>query len=81
MIKSRFGQRLRNKTLSAQVNKALCKVLCHNLCVVHELGVDPAIGVDTDVSITNVKLASILLRNVQHRRARLFDDGPYLGTL
>jgi hypothetical protein len=29
MIKSKFGQRLRSKTLTAQVNEALCKVLCH----------------------------------------------------
>lgn len=45
MIKSKFGQRLRSRTLTAQVNEALCKVLCHNLCVViqsvHELGIEP----------------------------------------
>ncbi len=44
MIKAKFGQRLRSKTLTAQTNEALCKVLCHNLCVViqsaHELGID-----------------------------------------
>ena len=44
MIKSKFGQRLRSKTLTAQINEALCKVLCHNLCVViqsvHVLGVE-----------------------------------------
>jgi len=44
MIKAKFGQRLRSKTLTAQINEALCKVLCHNLCVViqsqHELGID-----------------------------------------
>jgi transposase len=44
MIKSKFGQRLRSRTLTAQINEALCKVLCHNLCVViqsqHELGID-----------------------------------------
>jgi transposase len=44
MIKSKFGQRLRSRTLTAQVNEALCKVLCHNLCVViqsvHELGIE-----------------------------------------
>ena len=44
MIKSKFGQRLRSKTLIAQTNEALCKVLCHNLCVViqsqHELGIE-----------------------------------------
>ena len=32
MIKSKFGQRLRSRTLTAQINEALCKVLCHNLC-------------------------------------------------
>jgi transposase len=45
MIKSKFGERLRCKTETAQVNEALCKVLCHNLCVViqsmYELGVEP----------------------------------------
>src|ERR1043165_3897817 len=45
MIKSKFGQRLRSKTLTAQINEALCKVLCHNLCVViqsmHELNITP----------------------------------------
>jgi DDE family transposase len=44
MIKAKFGQRLRSKTLTAQINEALCKVLCHNLCVViqsvHELGIE-----------------------------------------
>ena len=45
MIKSKFGQRLRSRTLTAQINEALCKVLCHNLCVViqsvHELNLTP----------------------------------------
>lgn len=44
MIKSRFGGKLMSKTERAQVNEALCKVLCHNLCVViqsiHELGIE-----------------------------------------
>ena len=46
MIKAKFGQRLRSRTLTAQINEALCKVLCHNLCVViqsvHELGIEAA---------------------------------------
>ncbi len=46
MIKAKFGQRLRSKTLTAQVNEALCKVLCHNLCVLIqsalELGIEAA---------------------------------------
>jgi transposase len=32
MIKSKFGNTLRSKTHTAQINEALCKVLCHNIC-------------------------------------------------
>lgn len=32
MIKAKFGDALRSKTERAQVNEALCKVLCHNIC-------------------------------------------------
>jgi transposase len=50
MIKSKFGQRLRSRTLTAQINEALCKVLCHNLCVViqsvHELGIEAAFSTE-----------------------------------
>jgi transposase len=45
MIKCKFGERLRSKTRSAQVNEALLKVLSHNLCVIvqsiYELGLEP----------------------------------------
>lgn len=45
MIKAKFGERLRSKTETAQINEALCKVLAHNLCVViqsmYELNVTP----------------------------------------
>lgn len=51
MIKSKFGQRLRSRTLTAQINEALCKVLCHNLCVVlqsvHELGIEANLAIET----------------------------------
>ncbi|HKO99772.1 MAG TPA: transposase [Pyrinomonadaceae bacterium] len=45
MIKSKFGIALRSKTKTAQINEALCKVLCHNICCliqsIFELGIDP----------------------------------------
>ena len=48
MIKSKFGERLRSKTHTAQVNEVLCKVLAHNLCCViqsmYELGIEPDFG-------------------------------------
>ena len=45
MIKAKFGDRLRSKTQTAQINEAFCKVLAHNLCCViqsiYELGIQP----------------------------------------
>jgi hypothetical protein len=45
MIKAKFGERLRSRTETAQVNEALAKVLAHNLCVViqsmYELNITP----------------------------------------
>ena len=44
MIKANFGERLRSKTETAQVNEVLCKILCYNLCCViqsmYELDID-----------------------------------------
>jgi len=44
MIKAKFGNGLRSKGRIAQINEALCKVLCHNICCViqsiHELGIE-----------------------------------------
>ena len=48
MIKSKWGGGVRSKLPTAQVNEALCKVLCHNLaCIVHavaEFGIDVDFG-------------------------------------
>jgi len=53
MIKMKFGERLHCKTETAQINEALCKVLCHNLCCViqsmYELNITPGFWSD-DIS-------------------------------
>jgi len=45
MIKSKFGDSVRSKTKTAQINEVLLKILCHNICVVieemNELGIKP----------------------------------------
>ena len=44
MVKAKFGGSVRAKSPVAQVNEVLCKVLCHNICVliqsIYELGLD-----------------------------------------
>ena len=44
MIQAKFGASLRSKSDTAQVNELLCKVLCHNICVLiqsmYELGIE-----------------------------------------
>jgi transposase len=44
MIKGKCGSALRSKSATGQINEALAKVLCHNICVLvhaaHELGVE-----------------------------------------
>lgn len=44
-MKAKFDGRLRSKSTTGQFNEALCKALCHNICVLihsmHELGIDP----------------------------------------
>jgi transposase len=50
MIKAKFGERLRSKTRTAQVNELLLKVVCHNLCVIvqsiFEMGIEPTFWQD-----------------------------------
>jgi transposase len=45
MIKRKFGEGLRSRTETAQINETLLKVLCHNICclvsAMYELGVEP----------------------------------------
>ena len=50
MIKAKFGGSLRSKNPEAQVNEALVKILCHNICVLiqamYALGVEPDFGAE-----------------------------------
>jgi transposase len=45
MIKAKFGGSVRSKSPISQVNEVLCKILCHNICVliqsIYELGLEP----------------------------------------
>ena len=54
MIKGKFGDAVRSKTPVAQVNEVLCKVLCHNLCVliqsIYELGIEPTFWADASTA-------------------------------
>jgi hypothetical protein len=50
MMKTKFGDVLRSRTYASQTNEALCKVLCHNICVLiqsmYELGIEPTFWTD-----------------------------------
>jgi hypothetical protein len=52
MIKSKFDEHIRSKTDVAIENELLCKVLCHNICVViqsmYELGIEPTFWGQSD---------------------------------
>src|SRR5205085_9023246 len=52
MIKAKFGDSLRSKTERAQINEALCKVLCHNIVVLiqsmYELNLKPKFWKEVD---------------------------------
>ena len=47
MVKGKFGDSLRSKSDTGQVNEILLKFLCHNICVLiqemHELGITPSL--------------------------------------
>lgn len=53
MIKTKFRDNLRSKSKIAQINELLCKVLCHNICVViqemNELGIKGEFIVEKEV--------------------------------
>jgi transposase len=54
MVKAKFGDSVRSKSDEGQVNEVLCKVLCHNICVliqsIHELGIEPSFSAEMAVA-------------------------------
>jgi transposase len=48
MFKGKFRDHVRSKTPVAMVNEVLCKIICHNICVLvqeaHDLGIDVRCG-------------------------------------
>lgn len=54
MIKSKFSEHIRSKTDRAIVNELLCKVVCHNICVViqsmYELGIEPTFWTESAIA-------------------------------
>jgi transposase len=48
MVKRKYGDAVRSKTDVSMANEVLCKLVCHNLCVLiaemYELGIDPGLG-------------------------------------
>ncbi len=52
MIKGKFGDALRSKSETGQVNEILLEVLCHNICVLiqemHELGIKVELNKEVD---------------------------------
>ncbi len=48
MVNGKFGDSVRSKSDTGQINETLCKVLCHNICcsvqAIHEFRIEPACG-------------------------------------
>jgi transposase len=59
MIKGKFGDSVRSKSDIGQLNEVLCKILCHNLCVIiqaiHESGIDPTFCAERLLAQKSVK--------------------------
>ncbi len=51
MVKDKFGDSLRSKSDVGQIDEALCKVLCHNICVLIQamraLGIHPILSAES----------------------------------
>jgi transposase len=60
MIKAKFGDSLRSKTKTAQVNEALCKILAHNICCliqsVFEFKIDAKFWAEETLEVPEINL-------------------------
>lgn len=58
MIKGKFGDRVRSKLWTAQINEVLCKIIAHNICCVimemNELGIESNICLKSQDTIRKV---------------------------
>ncbi len=53
MIKSKFGDSVRSKDWTAQINEVLCKIICHNIyCVIQEMF---TLGIEADFPYKDLK--------------------------
>jgi transposase len=52
MVEAKFGGSIRSKSDTGQVNEALCKILCHNICVL--INATQALGVEASFAPNNV---------------------------
>ena len=58
MLKSKFGDRVRSKLWTAQVNEVLCKIIAHNICcVILEMN---ELGLETNFCLKSQESASIV---------------------
>jgi transposase len=82
MMQRKFGDSLSSKTFQAQVNEALCMVLCHNLCVIigamYELGIEPDFYADIEVNHSAKQIVEQNLLKVRERLAALTVKQPSL---
>lgn len=81
-MQSRFGDKVRSKSFSAQVNEALCMVICYNLCVViqsmFELGIEPDFNAAADMRRPMNLISDQELGKVRERLAALMVKQPSL---
>jgi transposase len=73
-LKTKFGGQVRSKSSQGQVNEALCKVLCHNICTlahaIYELGIDPTSWSEDKITprVTPISIVEAMAPRVEELR-------------